>query len=47
MLDPRVLQFCTDLICPVSLESLSEILLLSNMLTSTKGIEKEKPLLVE
>lgn len=47
MLDPRVLQFCIDLICPVSLESLSEILLLGNMLATMEGIEKEKPLLVE
>lgn len=41
MLDPRVLQFCIDLIHPVSHESLSEILLLSNMLASMKGIEEE------
>lgn len=47
MLDPRVLQFCIDLICTVSFENLSEILLLSNILASMKGIEKEKPLLVE
>lgn len=47
MLDPRVLQFFIDLIHPVSHESFSEILLLSNILASMKGIEKEKPLLVE
>lgn len=41
MLDPRVLQFCIDLIHPASHESLSEILLLSNMLTSMKGIGNE------